>query len=193
MFGRRRHRAPVAVAPAAPAPTPGIQLSEEQLFEKVRARLDAHMGAHGDWTLVRRTDADTDAFFHEMAAFSLARELTTAIVGSQATVAAEQGDAAVAAADAETKADLVETITVTTVPSALKPGAADVDPSVFDVPEDAVASSRELSPVEHVMFELNTVAVWADPQHHDPSHVNAEMVTPAVSRAKKRWNGTRVS
>ncbi|MET0479938.1 MAG: hypothetical protein ABWZ69_01140 [Mycetocola sp.] len=192
MFGRRRHRAPVAVAPAAPTPTPGIRLSEEELFEKLRARIDAHMGAHGDWTLVRRTDADTDAFFHEMAAFSLARELTAAIVGTPATVTAEAADTATAAAAAAT-ADLVQTITVTTVPSALKSGAGDVDPSVFDAPEDAVASSRALSPVEHVMFELNTVAVWADPQHHDPSHVNQEMVTPTVSRAKKRWNGTRVS
>jgi hypothetical protein len=191
MFGRRRHRAPVTVAPPAPVPEPGIQLSEEQLFERIRARLDQHMGATGDWTLVRRTDADTDAFFHEMAAFSLARELTTTIVGAETTVAADAS--ATPAAEDAPPAHIVQTITVTTVPSSRKVGASDVDPAIFDAADDAADAARDLAKVEHVMFELNTVAVWADPQHHDPSHVNPEMVTPSLSRPKKRWNSTRVS
>jgi hypothetical protein len=150
------------------------------------------MGASGDWTLVRRTDADTDTFFHEMAAFSLAREVTTAIVGTPATVAAEPTEAA-PAIESPVPTLVTQTITVTTVPASVSSGAADVDPSVFDAPADLVASTRDLTKVEHVMFELNSVAVWADPQRHDPSHVDKEMVTPTVSRAKKRWNGTRVS
>ncbi|WP_411720486.1 hypothetical protein [Mycetocola sp.] len=145
------------------------------------------MGAHGDWTLVRRTGADTDAFFHEMAAFSLARELTTAIVGTQATAVAEAAEAARASG---TPTGIVQTITVTTVPSS---GASDVDPSVFDAAVNLADTPRDLTTAEHVMFELNSVAVWADPQRHDPSHVNPEMVTPTLSRSKKRWNGTRVS
>ena len=192
MFGRRRHRAPVTLAPPAPVPMPGIQLSEEQLFEKVRVRLDEHMGAHGDWTLVRRTATDTDTFFHDMAAFSLAREITTAIVGSVAAVtAAHNDDTSVAAA--EIHKNIIQTITVTTLPSTVKSGTADIDPAVFDAPTALDAAPAERTNVEHVMFELNTVAVWADPQHHDPAHVNEEMVTPTVFRAKKRWNGTRVS
>jgi hypothetical protein len=187
MFGRRRHRAPETVAPPAPVTEPGISLSEEHLFEKLRARLDQHMGATGDWTLVRRTAADTDTFFHEMAAFSLARELTTAIAGDPTSAVTEAGHEAPAATS------IVQTITVTTVPASARSGAADVDPSVFEAPQTVVGSPDERSNVEHVMFELNTVAVWADPQRHDPSHVNPTMVTPVVSRSKKRWNGTRVS
>lgn len=188
MFGRRRHRAPVTVAPPVPAPQPGIQLSEEQLFDAVRARLDAHIGATGDWTLVRRSESDTDTFFHEMAAFSLAREITTALVGAPSTAAAHIDDVPV-----DQPASVMQTITVRTVPSSVSSGAADVGPTVFDAPADSDALPVELSRVEHVMFELNTVAVWADPQRHDPAHVNPEMVTPTVSRAKKRWNGARVS
>jgi len=191
MFGRRRHRAPVTVAPPVPVPEPGVQLSEEQLFDKVRARLDAHIGATGDWTLVRRTEADTDAFFHDMAAFSLAREITSAIVGaSPAAMTPSENAPAVAAAQPES---VMQTITVRTVPSSASSGAADVGPTLFDAPADSEALPVELTKVEHVMFELNTVAVWADPQRHDPAHVNPEMVTPTVSRAKKRWNGARVS
>lgn len=195
MFGRRRHRAPVTVAPPVPVVEPGVQLSEEQLFEKIRARLDAHMGSTGDWTLVRRSDADTDTFFHEMAAFSLAREITTAIVGAGA--GAGQSDTASESAPAEpmsvAPAPVMQTITVRTVPSSASSDAADVGHSVFDAPADADGLPVELSKVEHVMFELNSVAVWADPQHHDPAWVNPEMVTPTVSRSKKRWNGTRIS
>jgi hypothetical protein len=192
MFGRRRHRAPVTVAPPAPVPTPGIQLSEEQLFEKVRIRLDEHMGAHGDWTLVRRTDADTDAFFHDMAAFSLAREITTAIVGTPASVVAERVENASPTVGAEPE-NVVQTVTVTTVPSGATSGVADVDSSVLNAVDETLASPAERSKVEHVMFELNSVAVWADPQRHDPSHVNPDMVSPTAGRPRKRWNGTRVS
>lgn len=195
MFGRRRHRAPVTVAPPVPVVEPGIQLSEEQLFEKVSARLDAHMGSTGDWTLVRRSDADTDTFFHEMAAFSLAREITTAIVGTPTAVEQPETVTELAAAESinVTPAPIMQTITVRTVPSSASSGAADVGPTVFDAPADSDALPVELSKVEHVMFELNSVAVWADPQRHDPAWVNPELVTPTVSRAKKRWNGTRVS
>ena len=184
MFGRRRHRAPVIVAPPAPVPIPGVELSEEQLFEKIRSRLDQHLGAGGDWTLVRRSDSDTDTFFHEMAAFSLAREITSAIVATPVAAPAEQA--------AATAADVVPTITVQTVPSAAS-GLTDLDSAFSGAPagaEPAQAEDREV--LEHVMFELNTVAVWADPQRHDPSHVDAEMVTPSGS-SRRRWNGTRAS
>ena len=184
MFGRRRHRAPVIVAPPAPVPTPGVELSEEQLFEKIRLRLDTHLGARGEWTLVRRSDADTDTFFHEMTAFSLAREITAAVVGT--LVSASTGQ------DAESEPDVAPTITVQTVASGAS-GLADVDPALFTSTPSSDDAEPDARPVaEHVMFELNTVAVWADPQRHDPAHVDPEMVTPTASH-KRRWNGTRVS
>jgi hypothetical protein len=154
------------------------------------------MGAAGDWTLVRRTAADTDTFFHEMAAFSLARELTTAIVGTAAVALSEPAEDAAALASTrptDIAPTIAHTITVTTVPSTVKPGPADIDAGALDASLNAVASPVERVKVDYVMSELNSVAVWADPQRHDPSHVDAEMVTPTVSRSKKRWNGTRVS
>lgn len=180
MFGRRRHRAPVTAAPPAPVSVPGVELSEEQLFEKIRERLDRHMGANGEWTLVRRTTADSDTFFHEMAAFSLAREVTAAVVGTP--VPATSSDSARAAA--------APIITVQTI-AARSSGVADLDSALFDA-APGEASRAERAVLEHVMFELDTVAVWADPQRHDPSSVDREMVTPSGTH-KKRWNGTRVS
>lgn len=181
MFGRRRHRAPVIVAPPAPVPIPGVELSEEQLFEKIRSRLDQHLGAGGDWTLVRRSDSDTDTFFHEMAAFSLAREITSAIVATPTAASSEQGAGTV---------DVRPSITVQTVPSGAS-GLTNVDSTFAPAAADpAPADNRDV--LEHVMFELNTVAVWADPQRHDPSQVDAEMVTPSGS-SRRRWNGTRAS
>ncbi|MET1051181.1 MAG: hypothetical protein ABWX65_00940 [Mycetocola sp.] len=190
MFGRRRHRAPIAVVPPVPAPLPGIEVSEEQLFERVRARLDEQIGANGAWTLVRRTDADTDTFFHDMASFSLAREITAAIVGSPARLDATPEHAA---ADAVAP---LPTITVQSVGGSNSRPAdlgATVGADVLPVPASSVPASDEVTEQirEHVMFELNTVAVWADPQRHDPAEVDAEMVTPSAPR--RRWNGTRVS
>ena len=194
MFGRRRHRAPVITAPPAPVPVPGVELSEEQLFERIRERLDRHMGAQGDWTLVRRTTADTDTFFHEMAAFSLAREVTAAIVGTTVPLSAGQ-----TAEAAEAPAVPAPVITVQTVPTGGS-GVADLDPALFGgfstAASDTERPDRGQSVLEHVMFELNTVAVWADPQRHDPSSVNPELVAPSgtsTATPKKRWNGTRVS
>ncbi len=183
MFGRRRHRAPLIVAPPAPAPLTGVELTEEQLFEKIRARLDQQVGTNGDWTLVRRSDADTDTFFHEMAAFSLAREVTAAIVGKSVASAEHSEDSLPAPATI---------ITVQTVPAG-NSGLTDLDLIFADVTPAAVAGPAPVNNttvLEHVMFELNTVAVWADPQRHDPSQVDAEMVTPT---GKKRPSASRAS
>lgn len=72
MFGRRRHAAPVAVAP-----TP--QLSDERIFELVHARLAAAIGEHGAWSLSRRTGSDTDDIFHGVLAHSIALSITDAL------------------------------------------------------------------------------------------------------------------
>lgn len=76
MFGRRRHAAPVAVAP-----TP--QLSGEQIFELVHAQLAAAIGEHGTWTMSRRTETDTDEIFHGVLAHSIALDIVDALRDAQ--------------------------------------------------------------------------------------------------------------
>lgn len=72
MFGRRRH---VAAAPAAPAP----QLTEEQIFELVHRQLAGFVGAEGEWTVSRRTNAHTDAIFHGVLVKSITEEIVAAL------------------------------------------------------------------------------------------------------------------
>ena len=86
MFGRRRHAAPVAVAP-----TP--QLSGEQIFELVHAQLSAVIGEHGTWTMARRTDTDTDEIFHGVLAHSIALTITDALRDAQVRLATERPEA----------------------------------------------------------------------------------------------------
>jgi hypothetical protein len=166
MFGRRRHRAPVNVAPpiaveaALPAvQTSAVQISEEQLFDVVRSRLEDFMGAHGEWTLVRRADSDTDEFFQGMAAFSLARDVTRSILG--ATAISQQAGTESAVSQSSL-----------TNPAAAVPGTD-------TVVSEASLVTRPLA--EQVTFELNAIALWADPKRHDPSHVSADLVTPPVT------------
>jgi len=81
MFGRRRRRTlehdrvvPSLAAHAAPP-----RLTREQLLEVVRTHLDESFGQNGSWTLVRRRGDDTDAFFHRLAAESLAHQIVDAL------------------------------------------------------------------------------------------------------------------
>ncbi|WP_345764187.1 hypothetical protein [Diaminobutyricibacter sp. McL0608] len=76
MFGRRRH---VAAVSAAPIP----QLSEEQILELVHQKLADFVGEHGEWTVSRRADADTDAIFHNILARSVAVGITAAIMDAK--------------------------------------------------------------------------------------------------------------
>jgi hypothetical protein len=69
MFGRRRR-----VAPVIQVPLP--DLSEEQVFELLNAKLAEIVGAHGQWTLVPRSSDDTDVIFHDMKAHQIAATLT---------------------------------------------------------------------------------------------------------------------
>ncbi|HEY2557950.1 MAG TPA: hypothetical protein VGI08_12655 [Diaminobutyricibacter sp.] len=81
MFGRRRH---VAAVPAAPVP----QLSEAQILELVHQKLAEFVGEHGEWTVSRRADADTDAIFHTIIARSVAVGITAAIMDAKRTLEA---------------------------------------------------------------------------------------------------------
>ena len=168
MFGRRRHRAPVNVAPPTPieAPLPAVQLSEEQLFDVVRSRLEEFMGAQGEWTLVRRADADTDEFFQDMTAFSLARDVTRSILGT--TAVAQEASAA-------------PDVTLSDFAGF---GASVLDAKPFEAPNVDTLITRPVA--EQITFELNAIAVWADPQRHDPSHVSPDLVTPPANAENSR-------
>ncbi|WP_353810261.1 hypothetical protein [Agromyces sp. SYSU T00194] len=95
MFRRRRRRKARAAA-AAEATPKQITLTGEQVFDLLNARLAEFIGASGTWTLVRRTEDDTDGIFRAMVTHQIAAELTRDILATQADAHAE-GDAAHAA------------------------------------------------------------------------------------------------
>lgn len=167
MFGRRRHRARAQVALPTPveAPTPAPQLSEEQLFDVVRDRLDEFLGAQGEWTLVRRSAGDTDEFFQSMTAFSVARDVTSSIL------ATARGELAGAK-----PADQTSTVTLSDFVGF---GASALQPASISSADSDEFVTRPVA--EQVTFELNAIAVWADPQRHDPGHVNPDLVTPPAA------------
>lgn len=83
MFRRllRRRAAAAQPAPApAPAPAPVAELTGEQIFEQLYARLDRFIGAAGEWTLVRREPGDTDHIFHAVITHQIAAELTRGVL-----------------------------------------------------------------------------------------------------------------
>lgn len=192
MFGLRRHRARVQVAPPTPleAPAPSVSLSEEQLFEVVRERLDEFVGANGDWTLIRRSDADSDEFFQSMTAFSVARDVTTSIL------ATARGDRAETA-----KANPTSEVTLSGF-AGFGASVLDFQPveasefnksefnrsefnkSEFNKPEFDALVTRPIS--EQITFELDAIAVWADPKRHDPAHVSPDLVSPPAAADDSR-------
>ena len=78
MFGRRRRQR----AEVTPVPVVN-EYSGEQLFDLVNTRLADIIGVHGQWTLVRRTDDDTDEIFHAMLTHQIAAELTHAYLADR--------------------------------------------------------------------------------------------------------------
>ncbi|TFD77721.1 hypothetical protein [Cryobacterium fucosi] len=72
MFGRRRRVAPVI---AAPVP----ELSDEQVFALLHNQLSQLVGAQGKWTLVPRSDSDTDVIFHGLKAHQIAASLAAVL------------------------------------------------------------------------------------------------------------------
>lgn len=73
MFGRRRRTRAAIPAPVAPAPP---ELTGAQVFEHLHAALADLVGADGAWTLVPRSEGDTDVIFHDLKAKEIAMTLT---------------------------------------------------------------------------------------------------------------------
>ncbi|MET0725019.1 MAG: hypothetical protein ABWY36_01620 [Leifsonia sp.] len=65
------------------------ELSPEQVFDLLNSRLADVIGAHGSWTLVRRTDADTDEIFDAMLTHQIASELTQALLTERSALRGE--------------------------------------------------------------------------------------------------------
>ncbi|WP_022890528.1 hypothetical protein [Agromyces italicus] len=77
-----------AAAPAATPPRPtAADLRGEHIFELLNARLSEFIGQGGGWSLVRRSDGDTDRIFHAMLTHQIAAELTRAILDERDSVA----------------------------------------------------------------------------------------------------------
>ncbi|HYI32773.1 MAG TPA: hypothetical protein VEX88_04855 [Glaciibacter sp.] len=83
MFGRRRRIAPV-IQPAAP------ELSDEQIHELIHGNLAQLIGSNGSWTLVPRSDDDTDVIFHDLKVDEIAASLTSILATGKAVLRGER-------------------------------------------------------------------------------------------------------
>ena len=91
MFRRwRRARLAAQASAHAAAPTPrptAADLRGEHLFELLNAKLGEFIGPGGAWSLVRRTEQDTDQIFHAMLTHQIAAELTRTVLDERDSVA----------------------------------------------------------------------------------------------------------
>jgi hypothetical protein len=163
----------------APVAAPVIELSEERVFAAVLERLQDFVGENGSWTLTRRSDSDTEVFFHDMAALSLARAVTSTLV------------------DAAGLGDSTDDLSVLDRAHATSVVPADDGDSNEDVAEAAAEATanpdRAVSPAVRTIMELDTIAVWADPKSHDPAYIDERMLHPETARTADadRANGQR--
>lgn len=83
MFGRRRR-----IAPVIQPPTP--ELSDEQIHELIHGNLATLIGSNGSWTLVPRSDDDTDVIFHDLKVDEIAASLTSVLATGKAVLRGER-------------------------------------------------------------------------------------------------------
>ncbi|MFB6609495.1 hypothetical protein ACFCVO_04195 [Agromyces sp. NPDC056379] len=85
---RARLAAQASAHVAAPTPHPSAaDLRGEHIFELLNSRLSEFIGPGGGWSLVRKSDGDTDRIFHAMLTHQIAAELTRAILDERDSVA----------------------------------------------------------------------------------------------------------
>ncbi len=91
MFRRwRRARLAAQASAHAAAPTPrptAADLRGEHLFELLNAKLAEFIGPGGTWSLVRRSDDDTDRIFDAMLTHQIAAELTRTLLDEREAIA----------------------------------------------------------------------------------------------------------
>ncbi|MFF2277470.1 hypothetical protein [Agromyces sp. NPDC058126] len=137
-----------AAAPAATPPRPtAADLRGEHIFELLNARLSEFIGQGGGWSLVRRSDGDTDRIFHAMLTHQIAAELTRAILDERDSVAV-----VVPAGE--------ESMALGWEPAPLIVWADPVENDAVDTVEVADADASELAAVRMIgpMTELETRA-----------------------------------
>lgn len=137
-----------AAAPAATPPRPtAADLRGEHIFELLNARLSEFIGQGGGWSLVRRSDGDTDRIFHAMLTHQIAAELTRAILDERDSVAV-----VVPAGE--------ESMALGWEPAPLIVWADPVEHETVDADETAGAEASELADVRMIgpMTELETRA-----------------------------------
>ncbi|WP_395242806.1 hypothetical protein ACGGZK_11560 [Agromyces sp. MMS24-K17] len=135
---RARLAAQAAAHVAAPAPRKtAADLRGEQLFELVNARLAQFIGPGGGWSVVRRSDGDTDRIFHAMLTHQIAAELTRAILDERDNVAV------VVDAAEEPLALTWEPAPLVVWADPMSPVTAEADEQVAAEASDAAASDAE--------------------------------------------------
>ncbi|MGI9823968.1 hypothetical protein [Agromyces sp. Marseille-Q5079] len=91
MFRRwRRARLAAQASAHAAAKTPrptAADLRGEHLFELLNAKLSEFIGPNGAWSLVRRSDDDTDQIFDAVITHQISAELTRAVLDERDAVA----------------------------------------------------------------------------------------------------------
>lgn len=91
MFRRwRRARLAAHASAHAAAPTPRLAAADlrgEHLFELLNAKLAEFIGPGGTWSLVRRSDDDTDRIFDAMLTHQIAAELTRTLLDEREAIA----------------------------------------------------------------------------------------------------------
>lgn len=85
MFGRRRQRAPIVHAPVP-------ELSDDVIRTLVHDRIAEMIGPRGDWSLVRRTAADTDEIFDGMLTDQVAQHVSDSLLREKARLHGEGGE-----------------------------------------------------------------------------------------------------
>lgn len=143
---RRWRRARILAQAAHATPTPrasAADLRGEHIFELVNQRLAEFIGPEGQWSLVRRDDADTDRIFHAMLTHQIAGEVTRAILDERDSVAVVVPAGEEALALSWAPAPLVVWADPTTAVDAAVPGDSDsLDPSDDLVGTDTAAPVR---------------------------------------------------
>ena len=99
MFGRRRRAPRTVPTSSATLASPAPSLTADQLHEIVRTRMAEFIGEHGDWTVVRRSQADTDTIFSDLLVDSVSREIAEAVVEASSPHAESPGARADDASD----------------------------------------------------------------------------------------------
>lgn len=133
------------------------------------------MGADGTWSLVRR-DPDSvpnDGIFSSMSTILLAKDIVSSVLGSPSSASTAPDDTVTeAAVEPHVVPQAVEAM-----PEAPRVREKDIRDMLRPVPRDDAQ--------DQVALELTTIATWADPQHHDPAHVDPDLVSPAPSTASE--------